>query len=191
MSVSALVVALIAGASSVVAAVIAFRAQQRVARLTASLDEQRAESDARRSYEYEARKRLYSVYEPLRLRMLDCTDNAVRQIVDIVGWPGPGRAGYSSSEYRLNATIYYLLAPLVVARMIERRLIGKSKATVTEYGLKAGEQYYGPRAGVTRKAVGVAGNHRLRAGARHAYFATQAASSAGLAAHWSRLRTHE
>jgi hypothetical protein len=105
MPVSALVVALIGGASSIVAAVIAFRAQQRVARLTASLDERRAESDARRSYEYEARKRLYSVYEPLRSRMLDCTDNAVRQIVEIVGWPGPGRAGYSSSEYRLNATV--------------------------------------------------------------------------------------
>lgn len=122
MSVTALVVALIGAASSIAAALVAYRAQQRVARLTASLSEQRAESDARRSYEYDARKRLYSVYEPLRLRMLDCTDNAVRQIVDIVGSPGPGRAGYSSVEYRLNATVYYLLAPLVVARMIERRL---------------------------------------------------------------------
>jgi hypothetical protein len=120
-SLTALVVALIGAASSITAALVAFRAQQRVARLTASLDEQRAESDARRSYEYDARKRLYSVYEPLRLRMLDCTDNAVRQIVDVVGWPGAGRAD-RSAEYRLNATVYYLLAPLVVARMIERRL---------------------------------------------------------------------
>jgi len=62
------------------------------------------------------------VYEPLRVRMLDCTDSAVRQIAEIVQAPGPGRPGYSSAEYRLNATIYYLLAPLVVARMIERRL---------------------------------------------------------------------
>src|SRR5258708_2930869 len=54
--------------------------------------------------------------------MLHCTDNAVRQIVDVIGWAGAGRAGYSSAEYRLNATVYYLLAPLVVARMIERRL---------------------------------------------------------------------
>lgn len=142
MSVSALVVALIAGAVSIAASVIAFHAQLRVTRLKASLDEQRAESDARRSYEYETRKRLYSVYEPLRLRMLDCTDNAVRQIVDIVGWPGPGRAGYSSSEYRLNATIYYLLAPLVVARMIERRLtlvdLGLDQRIYTEFMLAQG-----------------------------------------------------
>jgi hypothetical protein len=120
--VTALVVALIGAASGIGGAVIAFRAQLRVARLTATLNEQRAESDARRSYEYEARKRLYSVYEPLRVRMLDCTDSAVRQIAEIVQAPGPGRPGYSSAEYRLNATIYYLLAPLVVARMIERRL---------------------------------------------------------------------
>ena len=93
--------------------------------------EQRAESDARRSYEYEARKRLYNVYEPLRVRLLDCTDNAVRQIVDLVGRPGPGRPGYSSAEYRLKATIYYLLAPLVVSRMIERRL------TLVDLGLDA------------------------------------------------------
>ena len=31
--------------------------------------------------------RLYNVYEPLRVRLLDCTDNAVRQIVDLVGRP--------------------------------------------------------------------------------------------------------
>lgn len=121
-AVSALVVALIGAGSGLSAAFVAARAQQRVARLTASLGERRAESDARRSYEYEARKRLYDVYEPLRVRLLDCTDNAVRQIVDLVGSPGPGRPGYSSAEYRLNTTIYYLLAPLVVSRMIERRL---------------------------------------------------------------------
>jgi len=139
MSVTALVVALIGAASGIGGAVIAFRAQMRVARLTASLDEQRAESDARRSYEYEARKRLYSVYEPLRVRMLDCTDNAVRQIAEIVQAPGPGRPGYSSAEYRLNATIYYLLAPLVVARMIERRLtlvdLGLDERIHTEFVL--------------------------------------------------------
>ena len=61
MSVTALVVALIGAAAGIGGAVIAFRAQMRVARLTAALDEQRAESDARRSYEYEARKRLYGV----------------------------------------------------------------------------------------------------------------------------------
>lgn len=49
------------------------------------------------------------------------------------------RAGYSSAEYQLNATIYYLLAPLVVARMIERRLtlvdLGLDERIHTEFVL--------------------------------------------------------
>jgi hypothetical protein len=96
-SVIALVVALIGASSSIAVALFAARARQRVARLSASLREKGAEADARRSYEYEARKRLYHVYEPLRVRLLDCTDNAVRQIVDLVGRAGPGRPGYSSA----------------------------------------------------------------------------------------------
>ena len=131
LSLSALVVALIGAVSGITAAFLAARAQQRVVRLTASLGEQRAESDARRSYEYDARKRLYSVYEPLRVRLLDCTDNAVQEVVDLVARPGPGRPGYSSAEYRLNAAVYYLLAPLAVSRMIERRL------TLVDLGLDA------------------------------------------------------
>lgn len=84
-SVSALVVALIGAGSRIAAAFFAARAPQRVVRLAASVGEQCAESDARRSYEYESRKRPYSEHEPPRVRLLDCTDNAVRQIVDLVG----------------------------------------------------------------------------------------------------------
>ena len=132
------VVALIGAATSIIAAVISVRAQQRAVRLTASLNERRAESDARRAYEYEALKRLYDVYEPLRMRMLDCTDNAVRQIIDMAGPRGRGQTE-SSPTYRLKATIYYLLAPLVVARMVERRLtlvdIGLNERIHTEFVL--------------------------------------------------------
>jgi hypothetical protein len=133
------VVALIGAVASIIAAVISVYAQQRTARLTSSLNEQRAEVDARRAYEYEALKHLYSVYEPLRVRLLDCTGNAVRQIIDMIGRPSRGQTTDSSPEYRLKATIYYLLAPLVVARMIERRLtlvdIGLSKRIHTEFVL--------------------------------------------------------
>jgi hypothetical protein len=133
------VVALVSAAGSVLAVGLSAGAQRRITRLKASLDEERAESDARRVYEYEALKHLYSVYEPLRIRMLDCTDNAVRQIMDMAGRPGRGQTTESSPEYRLKATIYYLLAPLVVARMIERRLtlvdLGLSEHIHTEFVL--------------------------------------------------------
>lgn len=118
----AVVVAIIGAASGIAGTVISVLSQNRVTQLSSSLAEQRAESDARRAYEYEARKRLYEVYEPLRVRMLDCTDNAVAEIITLTERPGPGRPGSSSAEYRVKAAVYYLLAPLVVARMIERRL---------------------------------------------------------------------
>lgn len=54
--------------------------------------------------------------------MLDCTDNAVAEIDRLAGQAGAGRPGFSSAEYQLKAAVYYMLAPLVVARMIERRL---------------------------------------------------------------------
>jgi hypothetical protein len=133
------VVALIGAVASILAAIISVRAQLSVVRLTAGLGEERAELDARRAYEYEALKRLYDVYEPLRVRMLDCTDNAVRQITDMAGRPGRSQTTESSPGYRLKATVYYLLAPLVVARMIERRLtlvdIGLSERIHTEFVL--------------------------------------------------------
>jgi hypothetical protein len=126
---TAAVAAVVGAVASVLAAVISVVAQRSVARLKASLDEEHSESDARRAYEYEALRRLYSVYEPLRIRMLGCADNAVRQIIDMAGRHGRGQATESSPEYRLKATIYYLLAPLVVARMIERRL------TLVDFGI--------------------------------------------------------
>jgi hypothetical protein len=140
MSVSvAVVVALIGAVASILAAVISVRAQQRVLRLKASLDQQGAELGARRAYEYEALKRLYNVYEPLRIRMLDCTDNAVRQVMDMVGRPGRSQTTDSSPGYRIKTSIYYLLAPLVVARMIERQLtlvdLGLNERIHTEFVL--------------------------------------------------------
>lgn len=139
MFVVAVVVAVIGAVSGIAGTVISVRSQNRVTRLSSLLAEQRAESDARRAYEYEARKRLYEVYEPLRVRMLDCTDNAVAEIIALIGRPGPGHPGSSSAEYRVKAAAYYLLAPLVVARMIERRLtlvdLSLDKRIYTEFVL--------------------------------------------------------
>jgi hypothetical protein len=125
-------VAVIAAAASVGGAIVS-------AALAASFGERRAEKDARRSYEYEARKRLYETYEPLRVRLLDCKDSAMRQLVALTGPLSDERATQSSALYRVNATAYFLLAPLVVARMVERRLnlvdLGLDKEIHIEYVL--------------------------------------------------------
>jgi hypothetical protein len=139
MFVIAVVVALIGAVSGIAGTVISVRSQRRVTYLSSSLEEQRAESDARRAYEYEARKRLYEVYEPLRLRLLECTDNAVAEMDRLVGQAGPGRPGFSSAEYQVTAAVYFLLAPLAVSRMIERRLtlvdLSLDKRIYTEFVL--------------------------------------------------------
>ena len=119
---AAVAVAVIGAVASVLAAAVAFWAQLRATKLSAALNEQTAESAARREYEYEARKRLYVAYEPLRVRLLAATDSALRQILEMIRRPEVGATTESSPEYRLTATIYFLLAPLVVARMVERRL---------------------------------------------------------------------
>jgi hypothetical protein len=125
-------IAIIAATASVGGAVVS-------AVLAASFGERRAEKDARRTYEYEARKRLYETYEPLRVRSLDCTDSSIRQLVVLAGPPSEERSTQSSPLYRVNATAYFLLAPLVVARMVERRLnfvdLGLDKDIHIEYVL--------------------------------------------------------
>jgi hypothetical protein len=172
---TAVVVALVGALASILAAVISVIAQRSVARLKASLDEEHSEGDARRAYEYEALRRLYSVYEPLRIRMLDCTDNAIRQITDMAGRPGSGQTTESSPEYRLKATVYYLLAPLVVARMIERRLtlvdFSLSERIHTEFVLaqaicrslaEADAMPGGPSDGFSPRPSGRPAHHRQR-----------------------------
>ena len=90
--------------------------------LKAELGEQRAEADARRAYEYEARKRTYELYEPLRIQLLESIGSAWRQMTDILIPPLQRQTSASSSGYVVKATVYYLLSPIVLCRMIERRL---------------------------------------------------------------------
>jgi hypothetical protein len=90
--------------------------------LKAELGEQKAEADARRAYEYEARKRTYEIYEPLRIQLLDAIGSALRQMTDILIPPPHRQTSASSDGYVVKATTYYLLSPIVLCRMVERRL---------------------------------------------------------------------
>jgi len=101
---------------------------ERLQSLKASQDEQKAEKDARRDYEYEARKRLYEECEPLLFQLIELSENALHRIYSIArtakagelssreGWLSDTRAYYTVS------TVYKLMAPLVIYRLIQRRL---------------------------------------------------------------------
>ena len=83
-----------------------------------------SEEKALRDYQYEARKRLYEQFEPLLFCFNELADDAFRRIVgfcreakndNLTTW-------LSSEAYYLKNTIYRLLAPLAIFRLMQRRL---------------------------------------------------------------------
>lgn len=123
-------VALVSGIAALVVALITFvstRANQRdIERLKAELSEEKSEKDARRDYEYEARKRLYQECEPLFFQLAECSETALYQILLLADSCREGKLekdGYlSKNRYFLKSTIYNLLKPLAIYKLIHSRL---------------------------------------------------------------------
>ncbi len=98
----------------------------------ADIAEKQAEKNARRDYLYEARKRLYQEYEPLLFQLVEFSDDALKRIFGLArtaresnlgpqrsGWLSPGNFNFSYFEPN---TIYRFLAPLVIIKLMQRRL---------------------------------------------------------------------
>jgi hypothetical protein len=120
-----------AGITGFVALVVALwtrRTSVTVEQLKAALADQSKERDARRDYEYEARKRLYEELEPLLFRLVDASDEAWHRILSLArsarrndiaangGWLD------SPENYYLRSTVYKLLVPMAVVRLFEEKL---------------------------------------------------------------------
>lgn len=89
----------------------------------------RRERDARRDYEYEARKRLYAECGPVLLQLHEAADSALRRIAGLArtarqGHLGPDLPSWlaDSRAYFFTSTVYMLFAPLAVAKLLQRRL---------------------------------------------------------------------
>jgi len=109
-------VGLIGGVSGVTGAIISAIYARRLAGIQSGLQEQRDARKARSDYEYEARKRLYSVYEPMKFQLVELIGQALRRISALsLGAPETG-------SYEQVATIYELLAPAALVRMLDRNL---------------------------------------------------------------------
>jgi hypothetical protein len=96
-----------------------------LAKLQARSAEEQARRNARRDYEYEARKRLYSVYEPIRFQLVDAAGNALRRMSEIAVARPPSdqiQGSMITAGYHLKGTIYFLLAPLALVRLLDRNL---------------------------------------------------------------------
>jgi hypothetical protein len=92
------------------------------------LAEQKAEHDAERDYEYEARKRLYNEAEPLLFRLGEAAENALYRVISLARTARDGHLGstqrswLSGPGYYMASTIYNLLAPSAVYRLLRERL---------------------------------------------------------------------
>lgn len=92
--------------------------------LRSKLGEQGKERDARRDYEYEAHKRLYAECEPLLFQLADLAEHANHRVYSLARSARLGQLPrwLAGDGYYLRSTMYKLMAPLVVFRLIQQRL---------------------------------------------------------------------
>jgi len=128
-----IIVAIIALVSSAITAVLAAlftrKNDVRLKQLENELAIKRAEQDARRDYEYEARKRLYQECEPILFQFAELSESAVRRIYALArnareGNLGPDRYWLFTDHYFIRSTIYRLLAPMAAFKILQHRLTG-------------------------------------------------------------------
>ena len=91
------------------------------------LAERRDERNARRDYEYQARKRLYTEIEPLLFQLNETTEKAFFRCRSIARTARDGNLSGQDSwlaheGYYLRSTLYNLLVPAVMFRLIRRRM---------------------------------------------------------------------
>lgn len=101
---------------------------ERIVALQHGLEEQKAEHDAEREYEYEARKKLYNEAEPLLFRLGEAAESALYRVISLARTARDGHLGSSPGSwlsgpgYYMASTIYNLLAPSAVYRLLRERL---------------------------------------------------------------------
>jgi hypothetical protein len=86
------------------------------------------ERDARRDYEYEARKRLYKRCEPLLFQMREASETALHRIFSLARTSKQGKLNIKgehwllSNDYYLLSTVYTLVVPLAIYRLLRKEL---------------------------------------------------------------------
>jgi hypothetical protein len=138
------VLALLAAATSLVVAWVSYVGQRRTSREQAGLGRQNAalqrelellrseladrtaERNARRDYEYEARKHLYEVGEPLLFQLAERAEQALYRIYNLAQATRNGKLAVggwlSGPGYYMSSTMYRICAPLAVFRLLQERL---------------------------------------------------------------------
>jgi hypothetical protein len=123
--------ALIAAAAALIVATITHLSnrnnQKAIEQLRDDYDKTRGERNAKRDYEYEARKRLYQECGPPLFQLVELSESAFYRITNLAaaakqGNLEPGQRSYLYSGYYRISTLYRLLAPSALLKIIQSRL---------------------------------------------------------------------
>lgn len=122
--------AMVTGGVSLIAALWNFfsgrEAQIEIEKLKNELAQKKSENDARQSYEFEARKRLYQEYEPLLFQLMEASDNALHRIQSLARTARNGNLNddgwLSQFNYYTKSTLYHLLVPVAIYQIMQRKL---------------------------------------------------------------------
>jgi hypothetical protein len=96
--------------------------------LRARLEEKAGDRDARRDYEYEARKRLYSDVEPLLFQLTEAVESALRRVSAVAVNAREGALREESTwltsmtEYYATFTMYQFILPAAITRLVQEKL---------------------------------------------------------------------
>jgi hypothetical protein len=104
--------------------------QRQLAVMKDQLEATKKHRDARLDYMYEAKKRLYRECEPLLFQLGELSESALHRIYSLArtakngNLEGDDKDNWLANpeEYYTLSTFYYLLAPLVIFKLIQRRL---------------------------------------------------------------------
>lgn len=124
----AIIVALISAAVSIYVAFRNQKAQRELEELKSALADQSKERDARRDYEYEARKRLYEELEPVLFKLVETADEAWYRVLSLarsarLGSITPASGWlFSTDGYFLVSTMHRLFAPMAVIGLMQEKL---------------------------------------------------------------------
>jgi hypothetical protein len=111
----------------IISAIIAFIVSATGSYISYFFSIKKAEKDARRDYEYEAKKRLYQECEPILFEFSELSESALRRIHVLAknakeGNLGPERYWLSTDPYFIRSTIYRLIVPLAAFKLLQHKL---------------------------------------------------------------------
>jgi len=112
-------------AVAIYSAMVSNRNSKKLELLKNNLEQEKADKNAKRDYEYEAKKRLYQAYEPLFFQLSELSEIALSRLE---GMAKNYKEGLFKSEwegfnsYYFKETVYKLFAPLAIIKLINDKL---------------------------------------------------------------------